>query len=235
MKIFTNISPEKIRKILLISGIFLLLFALLSALCLYFWKELSDPVFQENLKNKIASLGFEGWLIVLLIQIIQIIIAFIPGEPVEILAGALYATWGGLFTCLLGSLIASSLVFFIVRKFGYSLVKRLFPEKEIRKFNFSHNHKKIEIMTFILFLIPGTPKDLLTYLAGLSSINPRQFLIISTFARVPSIITSTAIGDSLIKGNFKITLWLFLTILIIGLLGIFLKDKILHHFRKFKN
>lgn len=68
----------------------------------------SEPETQQAFKAWVTSFGIGGWLLVLCIQIIQIVIAFIPGEPVEILAGVLYGGFGGLFLCLFGCVIASS-------------------------------------------------------------------------------------------------------------------------------
>ncbi len=218
--------------IIAILGLSLLLIGLLSWLCLPFIQKLSNPAYQQEFMAWSNSLGIRGWLIVLGIQILQIIIAFIPGEPVELLAGVLYGAWGGLGTCLLGCVLASSLIFFTVRKFGQGLVTAFFGPEKVAQFSFFNNNKKVELVTFILFLIPGTPKDLLTYLAGLSKIKPSQFLVVSTFARIPSIITSTTMGASVSRGNWELTLVVFLITAAIGLLGIRYKDRIIAHFRR---
>lgn len=107
-------------------------------------------------------------------------------------------------------MIASSAIFFLVRRFGYRLVARIFGEQKLSEFKFINNTKKVETVTFILFLIPGTPKDMLTYLAGVSKIRPAQFLLISTFARIPSIITSTWMGASVSRGNWGMAIVVFL-------------------------
>ena len=67
--------------------------------------------------------------------------------------------------------LASSTIFFSVRRFGYKLIRRLFGEDKLKEFDFLSNTEKVEAVTFVLFLIPGTPKDMLTYLAGVSRID----------------------------------------------------------------
>lgn len=211
--------------LLLVGGVVLI--AVLSALCMPFFSKLSDPVYQAQLQAWINGLGFGGWLIVLGIQMLQIIIAFIPGEPVELLAGVLYGAWGGLATCLLGIALASTLVFFTVRRFGHPLVVRIFGQEKLDEFKFLNNAKKVETVTFILFLIPGTPKDMLTYLAGVSKIKPAQFLFISIFARIPSVITSTLMGATMSRGNWGMTVLVFLLTAAVGLVGIRYKSRIM--------
>jgi len=208
-------------------GIGFLLIGGCTLLLMPWFRQLSDPAAQQALQEWIHSLGMAGWLFTLCIQILQIIVAFIPGEPVELLAGVLYGTWGGLATCLLGVLLASSTIFFSVRRFGYKLIRRLFGEDKLKEFDFLSNTEKVEAVTFVLFLIPGTPKDMLTYLAGVSRIKAADFLFISTFARIPSIITSTMMGATVSRGNWKLALVAFLLTAAIGFFGIFYKKKIM--------
>ena len=87
------------------------------------------------------------------------------------------------------------------------------------------NPKKIEFIMLILFLIPGTPKDLLVYVAGLLPIKPLKFIIISTFARFPSVITSTLAGEQLAIGDWKMSIILYVAILILVALAVFIINK----------
>lgn len=127
------------------------------------------------------------------------------GEPVEVLAGMSYGPIGGLFVIFLGAFISSVIIFFAVRKFGRNFLYSFVSKEKIEKLENSKlfsNPKKIDSILFILFFIPGTPKDLFVYLAGLLPIKPTKFLLISTFARFPSIISSTIAGSSLVDGNW---------------------------------
>nr|WP_303841632.1 VTT domain-containing protein [Anaerotruncus colihominis] len=147
-------------------------------------------------------------------------------------SGVLYGAWGGLATCLLGVVLASSAIFFTTRRFGQRLVVRIFGQKKVDEFKFLNNAQKVETVTFILFLIPGTPKDMLTYLAGISKIKPSRFLLLSTFARIPSIITSTLMGATMSRGNWITAALVFLLTLAIGLVGLLYKQKIMDHLHR---
>mgnify|MGYP002589264205 CR=1 FL=1 len=108
-----------------------------------------------------------GLLVVLGIQILQVVIAFIPGEPVEIFSGALYGTVGGLLICLSGCMIASTIIFALSKRYGKPLFYSLFSKEKVQGWKWLQDSRKCSMVTFILFLIPGTPKDMLTYIVGL--------------------------------------------------------------------
>ena len=181
---------------------------------------------REEFKQKIDSFGFVGVIIMLLIQIFQVFIAIVPGEPIEILMGVMYGTVGGLLLSMLGCAIGSLLVFLAVRKFGLPLFEFFFEKKHLDRFDFLRNTKKLELFIFILFFIPGTPKDVLTYFAPLTPIDIRTFILITIFARIPSIITSTYAGSSIIEGNLLKTILIFAVTAIIGIAGIIISNKI---------
>lgn len=204
---------------------------LISVFVIPYISKLADPDIQNSLQNIVGSLGVAGWLILLLIQFAQVVIAFIPGEPVEIMAGVLYGGLGGMALCMAGIAAASALIFQISKKYGKTLIQKLFKNKNIEEFSFVQDSKKLEMTIFLLFLIPGTPKDMLTYVVGATQISLSRFLFISLIARVPSVITSTVIGSSVSKGAWKETIVVFIITALIGIAGILFKDKALHLLR----
>ncbi len=183
---------------------------------------------RDALKARVSQMGFGGWLLLLGIQILQIIVAILPGEPVEVIAGYLFGTWGGLFTCLLGILIGTVLVFLLVKVFKEKFITLFVSREKLESFRFLKNEARLESVTFILFLIPGTPKDVLTYAVGLTRINPVRFFIIATLARIPSVVTSTWAGASIMNENWALTIAIFAATGAIGLLGIWLNKRFTH-------
>lgn len=223
-----DLSKKQNKILLLVSAIFLLLIGILSLFFMPFFNRLSEPAFQEEFRLWALEQTWKGQLFLLLIQIIQVIIAFIPGEAVELLAGFLYGPWFGLLLSLAGCLIASTMIFTFIRRFGTKLLQRIFREERLAEYDFLQSSRKIEIITFVLFLIPGTPKDLLTYVAGASSIKMSTFLFLSTLARIPSILSSTFMGATFGEGNFGTTAVVFILTAAIGFFGIFFKESIIH-------
>ena len=196
-----------------------------------FFSRLGDPAFQLEVEAWISSVGFAGWLVLLGLQILQVIVAFIPGGPVELIAGVLFGVVGGTVVCLVGSVIASSVIFFTVRRVGASFVERLFGKEQVLQFDFFHDNRRMETVTFLLFLIPGLPKDMLTYLAGISRIRAGRFLVISTLGRFPAIVTTATMGSTMSQGNWIATLLIFLFTAAVGLVGIRYKDRLLDRMR----
>ena len=218
-------KKSQIRLIFLLA----LFAAATSIVTIIFWpfiKDLENPEYREAFVLWVKSFGYMGVLILLGIQVLQIIVAVIPGGPVQIIAGAAYGTFGGLAIIVSGCVFASTLIFFLVRKFGLPLLRRFFGEDDIGTWIFLKDTGKVARLVFVLFLIPGTPKDLLTWLCPLTSLSLPMFVILSTFARIPAILTSTFMGESVIKGNWIASLLIFFIFALMGFFGLWFKEKI---------
>lgn len=187
---------------------------------------LREPETQEQFRGFISSLGVLGFVLMLLLQTAQIVVAVIPGEPIEILLGMMYGTFGGLLTSLLGIAIGQTLVFLLVKRFGISFASRFVDVKKFGKLKFLQSKSKRDSLIFLLFFIPGTPKDILTYFAPFTGIGYLNFILLTTFARIPSVVSSTWAGASLSEGAFLKTLLIFAITGVIGLVGIIVNDRI---------
>ena len=195
-------------------------------------KELSTIEGQIEFKNRVDSSGIIGLLSLFGLQVAQIFLIIVPGEPLEILAGMCYgALWGTIFI-MISACIISTIIFLLVRKFGKKFVYEFCDEKRVAKIEQSkifQNPKKIELILLILFFIPGTPKDLLVYVSGLLPIKTSRFIIISTFARFPSVISSTLAGANLATGNWKMSVILYAVIFTIATIVVLIINKFDKH------
>ena len=153
--------------------------------------------------------------------VLQVLVAFIPGEPVELAAGYAFGFWEGSLLTLGGFVIGSWLVFLLVRRFGVKLVEVFFPQKKIAEFGFMKNPKKNKIIAFILMMIPGTPKDFLSYFAGLTQLTMVQWLSIVAVARIPSLVTSTLTGAAAGKKNYILSIVMLAVTVAVSGIGIF--------------
>lgn len=176
----------------------------------------------EKLVQKNIALGIAVYLFM---QMLQVVVALIPGGVIQILGGVLFGKFFGTILCFLGILLGEILVFAVVRKFGMPVVEAFIDKKGIKKFDFLNDSKKLEITVFILFLIPGVPKDVLTYIAPLTKIKPIPFLVISLIGRMPAIILSTVFGANLSEGNIFSAVVIFVIVAVLGVAGILYKDK----------
>ena len=157
-------------------------------------KTIGDP---ETFRAWVDGHGALGRLAFVGMMAMQIVIAFIPGEPLEIAAGYAFGPVEGTALCMLGALIGGTAVFLAVRRFGQGAAELFFSEKTIRKAAFMNNPERLNAAVFLLFFLPGTPKDLLTYCVGLTKMKLGTWMLITSLARFPSIITSTVGGSAL--------------------------------------
>lgn len=191
-------------------------------------RKLSTKEGQLAFKEKVSSSGILGLLMLFALQVAQIFLIIIPGEPIEILAGMCYGPiWGTVFIMVSAGII-STIIFSLVRKYGKRFVYNFCDKEKVAKIENSKlfkNPNKIEMIMFILFLLPGTPKDLLAYIAGLLPINPVKFVLISVFARFPSVISSTLAGANLAVGDWKKSIVMYLAIVLVAIIVILIANK----------
>lgn len=212
--------------ILLIIGIIIYLFPVM--------KNLSTHEGQLAFKARIEQSGILGFLILLGLQIAQIFLVILPGEPLEILAGMCYGAIGGAIFIFFSVALTTTIIFLLVRKFGRKFIEQSFDKEKIDKIEKSkifQNPKNIEFILAICFAITGIPKDILIYVGGLLPIRPIRFILIATFCRFPSVISSTIAGQYFSEGNWKISLLIYgitfiVTILALIIIRIFDKNKI---------
>ncbi len=174
----------------------------------------------ESFRLWVDSHGILGRVVFVAMVVIQVLVAFIPGEPVELLAGYAFGVVEGSILTLLGFLIGSWMIFGLVRRFGVRLVEVFFPRNQIAELGFLKNPKKAKILAFILMTIPGTPKDFLSYFAGLTPLTLNQWLGIVAVARLPSLLTSTITGAAAGEENYLLSAIMLGITLIMSFFGI---------------
>ena len=225
-------SAERKKKIL--GGISLVVVLLLiGLLSLLIWKYLSRVAQTPTaFKEFIESYGWGSRLVAIGIQMLQVVIALIPGEVVELGMGYAFGPWEGTLLCQLGTAIASALVFLFTKRFGIRMVEWFVPTKKIDELRIINSEKRLKRTLFLLFFIPGTPKDLFTYFFGLTRLRLHEFLIISLLARIPSVVSST-FGGHLIENKQYLSAGILLVIVgAISLAGLLLYQFILRKWRE---
>ena len=218
------------RRFLIILIVFFLHPLILGPLLWPIIRDFQSAEYQEAFSAWVASLGIWGVLILFGLQVLQIVVAMLPGGPTQIIAGAAYGVWGGIAILQVGCAFATVLIFLLVRRFGAPLVVRLFGSSMVETWGFLSSEKKTSQVAFILFLIPGTPKDLLTYVAALTRLSLPQFLVISLVARFPAMFSSAVMGDAFVQGNWITLFLVFFITGLAGILGIQFKDRMIARF-----
>ncbi len=165
-----------------------------------------DP---NAIKTWVEENYFLGAIVMMCICAVQVIIAFIPGELVEIAMGYAFGGIVGALLCLVGITVGSIIAILLARRFGRRLVESLYPREKIEALPIINVPKKRNAMIFLLFLIPGTPKDLFTYVIGMTNMSVPLYIALTLVARIPSVIMSTIGGDALGENKFLLALIVF--------------------------
>lgn len=180
----------------------------------------------ENMKAFFARFNGFDKLIFVAIRAAQTVIKLIPAEPLEIGSGVLYGTWGGMGLCLLGTELGSLVIILLTKLFGRRLVNLFIPIEKLDSLSFLKNEKTVFRTLFLIYLIPGTPKDILTYAAGITNIDMKKFLLITSIARIPSILSSTWCGDQITGKNFKLAIIIFVATAVLSIACSFFYKKL---------
>lgn len=148
-------------------------------------------------QNKLKSI-----FVYLMIQIVQIIISIIPGQVFQIAAGYLYHFIPGLILSVIGAVVGTSISFGIARVLGKNFVHLFFGEEKTKEYIIKLNSKQAFVIAFFLYMIPGLPKDVLSYIAGVSEMKFPLFLVASTLGRLPGMCASLLIGTLYINKHY---------------------------------
>lgn len=211
--------------------IFFAVMIILTAVCWPVVRLIQSDEGRMVLKDFVSDNIFLGVLMFLALQILQIVVALIPGAVVQVLGGVLFGGFWGTLLCVLGTFLGEAIVFYVVRRFGKPFVEAVIDSKNIKRLSFLQDTKKCELAVFILFLIPVMPKDALTYIAPLTRIKPSAFFLLSMLARSPWLVVSNVFGSSLESGNLLIMVIMVAIVAVGGVVGILYKDKIINAFR----
>lgn len=173
----------------------------------------------DTFRAFLQTFGWKGRLILFGLQCAQIVIAFIPGEIIELGAGYAYGAVEGTLICMAGVALSSSAVFLLVKKVGVSLVETIISREKIREFRFINTERKLKRLVFLLFFIPGTPKDAFTYLVALTDMKLGTFLTLTLIARVPSIVSSAISGQFLGQEDYKTAIIVYAITGVVSIIG----------------
>lgn len=212
--------------------VFVILIIICGVMLVPYIQQLNTPEGRAELVADIQDAGVWGVLISLGMQFLQIVVAFIPGELVQLVIGLLYGTIFGSLIVTLGAVLSSAFVFYVVRKLGAPFVQAMIGKSDSKRMRFLQETKQLDTVVFVLYLIPGLPKDVFNYVLPLTKIQPSSFLVLSTIGRLPGIIASSYIGSSFWQGNYVGMVIVAVLIGGLGLVGIVFNQQILAQVHK---
>lgn len=204
--------------------------ALMAVIVVVAWPYISD-VFSEGgvdrLVERVQNAGPAGVFILLGMQFLQIVVAFIPGEVVQLAAGLMYGPWLGALIVLVGCVISSSVVYKLVHVLGAPFVQNMVSTEHLEKFHAFEKSGKLDIVVFVLFLIPAMPKDVFTYLVPLTDMPYKKFIVLTTVGRIPGVLASTYAASGFASGDIVGPVIVIAVVAAIAIVAVVFRDKIM--------
>ena len=185
-----------------------------------FFFSLVLPANRQALRQDMADMGIWGYGLAFLIQFMQVVISFLPGEVVELFLGMAYGPLWGLLIAVLGAIAGTTVAYYLAKWVGIPFVRLFIKKNYFEKFTFLQDEKKVAFGIFIVYLIVGLPVDTATYLAPTLKIKFWKFLIVSILARIPKIISSTIVGHYLVEDNLWVSLSVFFGTALLSLIAV---------------
>lgn len=229
-------NNKKIDKRLIINGticVFFILLSIIATIILYpVLKEYQTEEGLNGLKKFVDEMGFLGVLILFSIQVIQIVIPFLPGQFIELTVGALYSPLIAITILSLGLVVATIIIYYLGKWLGRPFINLFLSDDNEQKYGFLKNSKKMELVFFILFLIPGTPKDVLIFFLPLLNLKLSRFIVLSLFARIPGWVLDVYMSHSIFEKNYTLLIVVIILMILIAIFSYIYKDKIINYLKK---
>lgn len=182
----------------------------------------------DLMTEKIHEAGPLGVVVLLALQLLQIIVAFIPGEVVQVAAGMIYGPWGGSAIILLGCMLSSFVIYQLVHRLGQPFVADMVSIEHLGKIRTFEQSGRLDVMVFILFLIPGLPKDVFTYLVPLTEMPVGRFIAITTVARIPGVFMSTFAAAGIADGQYVQSIAIFVVVALLAVAALVFRKRIMN-------
>ncbi|NOY07987.1 MAG: TVP38/TMEM64 family protein [Spirochaetes bacterium] len=203
--------------------LFVLIFLFVFIFHRQLWEIFSSP---DKLKRWVISGGILSPLLFIGLQALQVIVFIIPGEVPQIAGGYLFGIPDGILLSVVGIAIGSTLSFYLSRILGIPFVRSIFKPRQVEKMEKLIVSPRSKLAFFLLFLIPGIPKDILCYIAGLSPMKILIFLLISTTGRLPGIIGSVMMGDAAAGKQWVFAGIIFTIAVVLFFIGFLFREKL---------
>ncbi|MEA4922670.1 MAG: VTT domain-containing protein [Eubacteriaceae bacterium] len=184
----------------------------------------------ENVKEFFSRYRTQSIFAYLAAQIVQIVICIIPGQWLQITAGLVWGFWLGYLWSIAGAAAGSFITYYLAKWLGQDAMHLFFGEKRVNSYVKRLNSKKAMIIVFLIFLIPGVPKDLCNYLAGISEMKIKPFMIISLIGRSPGMMGSLLIGKQLSTGSWMMAIIIAAIFVVLFILGVVFRERLMNWF-----
>ena len=167
-----------------------------------------------------------AFLLIIGIQVVQVVVCVLPGQPIQFAASYMFGVGRGYLLSVIGAVIGTTISFYLAKLLGSEAMHLFFGEERIKDYQRRLNSGKGLLLAFLIYLIPGVPKDLVSYAAGISEMRFRPFLLVATIGRSPAMLGSLLVGHFFEKQNYTAIIILTVAIVLIMLVCFIKRDKL---------
>ena len=217
-------NSKKLSAIIKLSVLALIIIGVPAFLYMNCRDTLFDPEWLRNLPQMLQQYKEEASFILAGMQVLQVIICIVPGQPIQFAASYMYGIARGYLISIIGAFIGATVAFYISKLLGRDAVGELFGEERIEDYRRKLNSGRGLMAVLLIYLIPGVPKDLTAYAAGVSDMRIRPFLIVSTIGRSPAMLGSLLFGHFFGTKNYR-AIAVLAAVTVIALIIFFIKRK----------
>ena len=201
----TDERTDRNKKIFAILKLLVLLFIIAGIPAFLYFRYGSEIFSADAAERMIAYLKANestAALLIIAIQALQVVVCILPGQPIQFAASYMFGVLGGLLLSLARAVIGVIISFFTAKVLGRDAVHMIFGEERVSNYQRKLNSGKGLTIAFLIYLIPGIPKDLVSYVAGISEMRFLPFLLVSTIGRIPGMAGSLLFGYFFRENNY---------------------------------
>ena len=231
-----NYSKEK--RILTYFKFFLLLLLIAGVPAFLYLKYGSELFSKDSAELVISYLKAhkqQSAFLIIGLQILQVIICILPGQPIQFSSSYMFGILPGFALSIIGAVIGAAISFMLAKILGRDMLYLLFGEERVDDYRKKLNSARGLLLVLLIYLIPGVPKDLVAYVAGISNMKFRPFMIISTIARSPGMLGSLLLGHFYGEGNYRAIIILSIVVAIMLILCLVYRKKLMEFLDKIEN
>ena len=223
-------SSDKYKKILALSKLILLVIIVAGIpafLYLKYGAELFSKDSAERVVDYLKANSSIAALLIICIQIVQVVICFLPGQPVQFAASYMFGVARGFAFSITGAVIGTVISFYLAKLLGNDAMNLFFGEEKVRDYKKKLDSGRGLLLAFLIYLIPGIPKDLVSYVAGISDMRFRPFLLVATVGRMPGMLGSLMLGHFFGRQDYRAMIIIAVVVAVILLICYIKRDALI--------
>ena len=217
----------------IIAGLkFLLLLIVIVGVPAFLYLKFGAEVFSKDSADKVVAYltahSKQSAILIIGLQIVQVIVSILPGQPIQFASSYMFGIAKGFSLSIIGAIIGASFAFYLAKLLGADMLHILFDKEKVDEYQKKLNSSKGLLIVLLIYLIPGAPKDLVAYVAGISEMKFKSFIILSSIGRSPGMLGSLLLGHFYGEGNYKAIIVLSVVVAIILIICLIFRKQLMN-------